>query len=109
MMSSDAPFFVLGPLTTDIAAGYAHISAAIGAAQAARYGADLICYVTPAEHLALPNKEDVIEGVRAARIAAPVGAMLKLGSKDRDMKMATARRAWRWDDQQKHGFFGVGG
>src|SRR3989304_529509 len=106
-MSNDAPFYVLGPLTTDIAAGYDHISAAIGAAQAARYGADLICYVTPAEHLALPNKEDVIEGVRAARIAAHVGDMVKLGSKDRDMNMAKARRDLRWDDQQKHGFFGV--
>jgi len=75
-MSGDAPFYVLGPITTDVAAGYDHISAAIGAAQAARYGADLICYVTPAEHLALPNKDDVIEGVRAARIAARVGDTL---------------------------------
>jgi len=78
-MSGDAPFYVLGPITTDVAAGYDHISAAIGAAEAARYGADLICYVTPAEHLALPNKDDVIEGVRAARIAARVGDMVKLG------------------------------
>ncbi|MBI5682680.1 MAG: phosphomethylpyrimidine synthase ThiC [Deltaproteobacteria bacterium] len=105
-MSSDAPFYVLGPLTTDLAAGYDHISAAIGAAEAARYGADLICYVTPAEHLALPNKEDVIEGVRAARIAAHVGDMVKLGAKDKDMNMAKARRDLRWDVQQKLGFFG---
>ena len=104
-MSNDAPFYVLGPLTTDIAAGYDHISAAIGAAQATRYGADLICYVTPAEHLALPNKGDVIEGVRAARIAAHVGDMVKLGTKDRDRDMAKARRDLRWEDQYKLGFF----
>jgi phosphomethylpyrimidine synthase len=104
-MSNDAPFYVLGPLTTDIAAGYDHISAAIGAAEASRYGADLICYVTPSEHLALPNKEDVIEGVRAARIAAHVGDMVKLGAKDRDMNMARARRDLRWEDQFKFGFF----
>lgn len=105
-MSSDAPFYVLGPLTTDVAAGYDHISAAIGAAEAARYGADLICYVTPAEHLALPNKEDVIEGVRAARIAAHVGDMVKLGRVDRDMEMAKARRDLRWNDQFRIGLFG---
>jgi len=105
-MSNDAPFYVLGPLTTDIAAGYDHISAAIGAAEAARYGADLICYVTPAEHLALPNKDDVIEGVRAARIAAHVGDMVKLGARDRDMNMARARRDLRWKDQFKFGLFG---
>ncbi|TAN63564.1 phosphomethylpyrimidine synthase ThiC [bacterium] len=105
-MSNDAPFYVLGPLTTDIAAGYDHISAAIGAAEAARHGADLICYVTPAEHLALPSKEDVIEGVRAARIAAHAGDMVKLGAKSRDMEMAKARRDLRWDDQQRLGMFG---
>ncbi|MBI5893671.1 MAG: phosphomethylpyrimidine synthase ThiC [Deltaproteobacteria bacterium] len=105
-MSNDAPFYVLGPLTTDLSAGYDHISAAIGAAEAARYGADLICYVTPAEHLALPNKEDVIEGVRAARIAAHVGDMVKNGSKEMDKKMAKARRDLKWDEQQKLGFFG---
>ncbi|MEK7774239.1 MAG: phosphomethylpyrimidine synthase ThiC [Deltaproteobacteria bacterium] len=105
-MSDDAPFYVLGPLTTDIAAGYDHISAAIGAAEAARYGADLICYVTPAEHLALPSKEDVIEGVRAARIAAHVGDMVKFGRKDTDMRMSKARRDLNWDVQQKTGLFG---
>ncbi|MBI5903850.1 MAG: phosphomethylpyrimidine synthase ThiC [Deltaproteobacteria bacterium] len=105
-MSDDAPFYVLGPLTTDIAAGYDHISAAIGAAEAARYGADLICYVTPAEHLALPSKEDVVEGVRAARIAAHVGDMVKLGRKDIDMRMSKARRDLNWDAQQKTGLFG---
>lgn len=105
-MSNDAPFYVLGPLTTDIAAGYDHISAAIGAAEAARYGADLICYVTPAEHLALPNRDDVVEGVRAARIAAHAGDMVKLKSGARDMAMAKARRDLKWDEQQRLGLFG---
>lgn len=105
-MSNDAPFYVLGPLTTDIGAGYDHISAAIGAAEAARYGADLICYVTPAEHLALPNRDDVVEGVRAARIAAHVGDMVKLGKKGRDMEMAKARRDLKWEDQYRLGLFG---
>lgn len=105
-MSGDAPFYVLGPLTTDIGAGYDHISAAIGAAEAARYGADLICYVTPAEHLALPNEQDVVEGVRAARVAAHVGDMVKLGRKDRDRDMAKARRDLKWEEQFKLGLFG---
>ncbi|MBW7957057.1 MAG: phosphomethylpyrimidine synthase ThiC [Deltaproteobacteria bacterium] len=105
-MSNDAPFYVLGPLTTDVAAGYDHITAAIGAAEAARYGADLICYVTPAEHLALPNRDDVVEGVRAARIAAHAGDMVKLKSASRDMAMAKARRDLKWDEQQRLGLFG---
>ena len=105
-MSNDAPFYVLGPLTTDIGAGYDHISAAIGAAEAARYGADLICYVTPAEHLALPNEQDVVEGVRAARVAAHVGDMVKLGRKDRDRDMSKARRDLKWEEQFKLGLFG---
>ncbi|HEY4707949.1 MAG TPA: phosphomethylpyrimidine synthase ThiC [Thermodesulfobacteriota bacterium] len=105
-MSNNAPFYVLGPLTTDVAAGYDHISAAIGAAEAARYGADLICYVTPAEHLALPNEDDVVEGVRAARVAAHVGDMVKLGRKERDLGMAKARRDLRWEEQFRLGLFG---
>ncbi|MBI5233185.1 MAG: phosphomethylpyrimidine synthase ThiC [Deltaproteobacteria bacterium] len=105
-MSNDAPFYVLGPLTTDIAAGYDHISSAIGAALAARYGADLICYVTPAEHLALPSKEDVIEGVAASRIAAHAGDMVKLRSDTRDREMAKARRDLKWDEQMRLALFG---
>jgi len=105
-MSDNAPFYVLGPLVTDIAAGYDHISAAIGAAEAARHGADLICYVTPAEHLALPNRADVVEGVRAARIAAHSGDMVKLGANARDRDMSKARRDLRWDDQARLGLFG---
>lgn len=104
-MSMDAPFYVLGPLTTDVAAGYDHISAAIGAAEAARYGADLICYVTPAEHLALPSKEDVVEGVRAAKVAAHVGDMVKLGRDGRDMEMSKARRDLDWEEQFRLGLF----
>ncbi|MCC6502080.1 MAG: phosphomethylpyrimidine synthase ThiC [Deltaproteobacteria bacterium] len=105
-MSNDAPFYVLGPLTTDIGAGYDHISAAIGATEAARYGADLICYVTPAEHLALPDENDVVEGVRAARVAAHVGDMVKLGRKGRDMDMSKARRDLKWEEQFSLGLFG---
>ncbi|OGQ57138.1 MAG: phosphomethylpyrimidine synthase [Deltaproteobacteria bacterium RIFCSPLOWO2_02_FULL_53_8] len=105
-MSGNAPFYVLGPLVTDIAAGYDHISAAIGAAEAARHGADLICYVTPAEHLALPNRADVVEGVRAARIAAHSGDMVKLGANKRDMDMSKARRDLRWNEQSRLGLFG---
>jgi phosphomethylpyrimidine synthase len=105
-MSNDAPFYVLGPLTTDIGAGYDHISAAIGAAEAARYGADLICYVTPAEHLALPDEKDVVEGVRAARVAAHVGDMVKLGRKERDRDMSKARRDLKWEEQFTLGLFG---
>lgn len=105
-MSNDAPFYVLGPITTDIAAGYDHISAAIGAAEAARYGADLICYVTPAEHLALPDERDVVEGVRAARVAVHVGDMVKLGRNDRDRDMARARRDLKWEEQFSLGLFG---
>ncbi len=104
-MSNGAPFYVLGPLTTDVAAGYDHISAAIGAAEAARYGADLICYVTPAEHLALPNKEDVIEGVRAARVATHAGDLVKLKNTGRDLAMAHARRDLDWDAQFKNSLF----
>ncbi|MCK5545711.1 MAG: phosphomethylpyrimidine synthase ThiC, partial [Desulfobulbaceae bacterium] len=76
-MSGGAPYYVLGPLPADSGAGYDHITAAIGAANSARYGADLICYITPAEHLALPNEEDVREGVRVTRLAARIGDIAK--------------------------------
>lgn len=98
-MSGEAPFYMLGPITTDIAPGYDHITAAIGAALSSAYGADFICYVTPSEHLGLPFPEDVREGVIAARIAAHVGDMIKLGRMDRDRFMAKARRDMRWDEQ----------
>lgn len=98
-MSGEAPFYMLGPITTDIAPGYDHITAAIGAALSSAYGADFICYVTPSEHLGLPYPEDVKEGVIAARIAAHVGDMLKLKRTDRDRLMAKARRDMRWEEQ----------
>ena len=105
-MSNEAPYYMLGPITTDIAPGYDHITAAIGAAHSARYGADLICYITPAEHLALPNEEDVREGVRAAKIAAYIGDMVKLKSRDRDMALSKARRDLDWNRQFKLAMYG---
>ncbi|MCF6148530.1 MAG: phosphomethylpyrimidine synthase ThiC [Candidatus Kuenenia sp.] len=100
-LSNNAPFYMLGPITTDVAPGYDHISSAIGAALSSRYGADFICYVTPPEHLALPNPDDVREGVMAARIAAHVGDMIKLKDKAKnlDLKMGIARRDLDWTTQ----------
>lgn len=98
-MSGDAPYYVLGPITTDVAPGYDHVTAAIGAASSARYGADLICYITPAEHLALPNEEDVRQGVRVCKIAAYIGDTVKYGRRDRDRDIAKARRDLDWERQ----------
>ena len=100
-MSDFAPYYMLGPIPADSTAGYDHITAAVGAAQSARYGADLICYITPAEHLALPNKQDVIEGVRAAKVAAHIGDTIKLPHKaaTRDLAMSKARRDSDWTGQ----------
>jgi phosphomethylpyrimidine synthase len=102
-LSNNAPFYMLGPITTDVAPGYDHITAAIGAALSSRYGADFICYVTPPEHLALPTPDDVREGVMAARIAVHVGDMVKLKDKvkNADLKMGIARRDLDWDTQYK--------
>jgi phosphomethylpyrimidine synthase len=100
-LTGDKPFYMLGPLVTDIAPGYDNIVAAIGAALSSSYGADFICYVTPAEHLALPYPEDVRLGVMSARIAAHVGDMVKLGSRDDDLKMAQARNELDWAKQFK--------
>jgi 5-hydroxybenzimidazole synthase len=100
-MSGDAPYYMLGPIATDIAPGFDHITAAIGAAQSSRYGADLICYITPAEHLALPNEEDVRMGVKAAKVAAYIGDMNKYPEKgrERDKAMSKARRDLDWEKQ----------
>lgn len=100
-MSGDAPYYMLGPISTDVAPGYDHITAAIGAAQSSRYGADLICYITPAEHLALPNEQDVIAGVKAAKVAAYIGDMNKYPEKgrERDKQMSKARRDLNWEKQ----------
>jgi len=98
-MSNEAPFYVLGPITTDVAPGYDHITAAIGASLSSAYGADFICYVTPSEHLALPNASDVKEGVMAAKIAAYIGDMIKYKNRDRDREMSLARRGLDWKRQ----------
>ena len=96
-----APFYVLGPLVTDIAPGYDHITAAIGGAVAAMNGAAFLCYVTPAEHLALPNLDDVKQGIIASKIAAHAADIAKgiPGARDIDDKMADARRVLDWDAQ----------
>jgi len=98
-LSGEKPFYMLGPLVTDIAPGYDNIVASIGAALSSSYGADFICYVTPAEHLALPYPEDVRQGVITARIAAHVGDMIKLGQRDADLEMGHARNALDWSKQ----------
>lgn len=94
-----APFYILGPLPTDIAAGYDHITAAIGGALAASAGADFICYVTPAEHLGLPNADDVYQGVMASRIAAHVADIAKglPGAMDADRRISEARQKLDWE------------
>ncbi len=96
-----APFYVLGPLVTDIAPGYDHITGAIGGAVAAMNGAAFLCYVTPAEHLALPNVEDVRQGIIASRIAAHAADIAKgiPGAREIDDRMAKARQALDWDAQ----------
>jgi len=92
-----APFYVLGPLVTDIALGYDHITGAIGGALAALYGADFLCYVTPSEHLGLPDLEDVKKGVIASKIAAHAADVVKLGDRSRDDELSKARAELDWD------------
>ena len=98
---AEAPFYTLGPLTTDIAAGYDHITSAIGAAMIGWYGCALLCYVTPKEHLGLPNKKDVKDGVIAYKIAAHAADLAKgrPGAKLRDDALSKARFEFRWEDQ----------
>lgn len=95
-----APFYVLGPLVTDVAPGYDHITSAIGGAIAATAGADFLCYVTPAEHLRLPDVEDVKEGIIATKIAAHAADIAKgiPGARDWDNKMSDARRRLAWEE-----------
>lgn len=97
----NAPFYVLGPLVTDIAPGYDHITSAIGGALAAMHGADFLCYVTPAEHLRLPSADDVKEGIMASKIAAHAGDLAKgiAGASDKDLTMSRARKALDWEGQ----------
>ena len=96
-----APFYVLGPLVTDIAPGYDHITAAIGGAVAAWAGASFLCYVTPKEHLGLPELEDVRQGIIASKIAAHAADLARgrTGAADRDLKMSRARYAFDWEKQ----------
>lgn len=100
-MSGDAPYYMLGPLPCDSGAGMDHITAAIGAAHSSMHGADLICYITPAEHLALPNEEDVAIGVKTALLAAHIGDVVKLkGRADcRDKQLSKDRRDFKWEKQ----------
>ena len=97
----NAPFYVLGPLPTDIAPGYDHITSAIGGAIAGAAGADFLCYVTPAEHLRLPTLADVRDGVIAARIAAHIADIAKglPGARDKDRKMSQCRKTFDWQGQ----------
>jgi phosphomethylpyrimidine synthase len=98
---AEAPFYTLGPLTTDIAPGYDHITSAIGAAMIGWYGCAMLCYVTPKEHLGLPNKKDVKDGVIAYKIAAHAADLAKghPGAKQRDDALSKARFEFRWEDQ----------
>lgn len=102
-LCEEAPFYVLGPLVTDVAPGYDHITAAIGGAVAAAAGADFLCYVTPAEHLGLPGEDDVRMGIMAARIAAHSGDISKHlpGAADWDHRMGMARRNLDWAMQEQ--------
>ncbi|MNC33727.1 Phosphomethylpyrimidine synthase [compost metagenome] len=98
---NEAPFYTLGPLTTDIAPGYDHITSAIGAAMIGWFGTAMLCYVTPKEHLGLPNKEDVRVGVITYKIAAHAADLAKghKGAQDRDNALSKARFEFRWRDQ----------
>jgi len=102
-MCKGAPYFVFGPIVTDVAPGYDHITAAIGAAFCAAAGADFICYVTPAEHVGFPGAGDVHEGVMAARLAAHAGDLAKgaAGAWERDLAVARARNPWNRQAQRK--------
>ncbi len=99
----EAPFYVLGPIVTDIAPGYDHITSAIGGAIAASHGVDFLCYVTPAEHLRLPTLEDMKEGIIASKIAAHAGDIAKgiPGAKEWDLKMSRARQKLDWEGMFK--------
>lgn len=100
-LTNNAPLYLLGPLVTDVAPGYDHITAAIGAAHAGMAGADFICYVTPSEHLGLPTAQDVYDGVMAARIAAHAADIAKglPGAEEWDRRLSRARKELDWDTQ----------
>jgi phosphomethylpyrimidine synthase len=100
-LCEEAPFYTLGPLTTDIAPGYDHITSAIGAAMIGWYGTSMLCYVTPKEHLGLPNKKDVKDGVITYKIAAHAADLAKGHplARLRDEALSKARFEFRWEDQ----------
>ena len=100
-MCYEAPFYTLGPLVTDIAPGYDHITSAIGAAMIGWYGASMLCYVTPKEHLGLPNRDDVKAGIIAYKIAAHAAdiARKRPGARDRDDELSRARYTFDWNRQ----------
>jgi phosphomethylpyrimidine synthase len=100
-LCGEAPFYTLGPLTTDIAPGYDHITSAIGAAMIGWYGTAMLCYVTPKEHLGLPNKADVKDGIMAYKLAAHAADLAKghPGAQMRDNALSKARFEFRWEDQ----------
>jgi phosphomethylpyrimidine synthase len=100
-LTHEAPFYTLGPLTTDVAPGYDHITSAIGAAMIGWYGTAMLCYVTPKEHLGLPTQKDVKDGVIAYKIAAHAADLAKghPGAQERDNALSKARFEFRWDDQ----------
>jgi len=105
-LCGEAPFYTLGPLTTDIAPGYDHITSAIGAAMIGWYGTAMLCYVTPKEHLGLPDKDDVKDGIMAYKIAAHAADLAKghPGAQMRDNALSKARFEFRWEDQFNLGF-----
>ncbi len=107
-LTEGAPLYLLGPLVTDLAPGYDHVVAAIGGVVACQNGADFLCMVSPSEHLALPRLQDIEEGTRVARIAAHVGDLLRnnTGSRNREHRMAEARRSLDWDAQFEAALFG---
>jgi phosphomethylpyrimidine synthase len=96
-VTSEAPYFVLGPLVTDIAPGYDHFVGGIGGALAGFYGADFLCYITPAEHLSLPDKNDVREGVIASRIAAHAADLARGIDREKDQQFSQAREDLDWE------------
>ena len=107
-LTDDAPLYLLGPLVTDLAAGYDHVVGAIGGAVACQHGADFLCMVSPAEHLALPNRQDIVEGTRVARLAAHVGTLSRRpdgGAARREDAMGQARRRLDWDEQFRLALF----
>lgn len=108
-LTEGAPLYLLGPLVTDIAAGYDHVVSAIGGAIASMHGADFLCMVSPSEHLALPNVDDIREGTRVACIAARVGNTVRRGDRwfnEGERQMADARRRLDWDEQFRQAMYG---